>query len=120
MNNTISLEQISKTGIPDSKLILRQYKIDLMARFMIIKSINPKLGQSEIAKELGYSSDNLQRYKNDRNMLSPYKIPPDNTNKRRQKISIREHDLEGTQMTSNDLKRRQMTSEDVNEIYKIV
>ena len=34
MNNTFSLEQISKTGNLDANLILRQYKLDLMSRFM--------------------------------------------------------------------------------------
>ena len=34
MNNTFSLEQISKTGNLDSNLILRQYELDLLARFM--------------------------------------------------------------------------------------
>ena len=47
MNNTFSLEQLSKTFSLDSYLILRQYKLDLMARFMEIKSMNPKLEQSE-------------------------------------------------------------------------
>ena len=34
MKNTFSLDQISKTGNHDSNLINRQYKQDLMARFM--------------------------------------------------------------------------------------
>ena len=42
MNDTFSLQQISQTGNLDSNLILRQYKFDLMARFMEIKSNNPK------------------------------------------------------------------------------
>ena len=47
-----SLEQTSKTSNLDSNLILRQYKLDLKAWFMEIKSINPKLRQDQIAKEL--------------------------------------------------------------------
>ena len=43
MNNTFSLEKISKTSSLDSKLLLRQYKLDVMAWIMEIKSINPKL-----------------------------------------------------------------------------
>ena len=42
MNDTFSLEQISKAGNFDSNVIFRQYKVDLMARFMEIKSLNPK------------------------------------------------------------------------------
>ena len=38
--------------------------------------------QSEIANQLGYSTSALQRYRNDINMLSPYRIHPNNTNKR--------------------------------------
>ena len=71
MNNDFSLQQISQTGNLDSNSITRQYKLDLMARFMEMKCINPKLKQSEIAKEFGCSSGNLQRYKQDINMFSP-------------------------------------------------
>ena len=87
MNNTFSLEQLSKTGSLDSDSIMRHYKLDLMAKFMEIKSLNPKLGHDQMAKELGCSSSTLQRFRKDLNMLSPYGIPPSNTNKRRQKIS---------------------------------
>ena len=52
MNNTFSVEKISKTGNFDSNLILRQYKLDLMARFMKIKTVDPKLGQDHLEKEL--------------------------------------------------------------------
>ena len=44
-----------------------------MARFMEMKSNNPKLTQKEIAKELGYSDSTLKRYRNDINMQSPYR-----------------------------------------------
>ena len=40
MNNTFSLEQISKTGNLNADLILRQYKLDIMARFMQIESLS--------------------------------------------------------------------------------
>ena len=74
MINTFSLEQISKTGSLVSNLKLRQYKLDLMARFMERKSINPKLTQKEIAKELGKSTSSLQRCRNDINKLSPIQL----------------------------------------------
>ena len=66
---------------------------------MEIKSINPKKKQKEIAKELGYSTSTLQRYRNDIKMQSHYKS---NNRKRSSK-------------TSNDLKRPQMTSNDEND-----
>ena len=52
MKNTFSLQQISQTPSLYSNLLFRQCKLDLVARFMEIKSINPKLKQSERAKEL--------------------------------------------------------------------
>ena len=44
--------------------------------------------QSEIGIELGMSPSTLQRYRNDTNMLSPYRINPSNTNKRAKKFLI--------------------------------
>ena len=61
MNNNFSLQQVSQTGNLDSILILRRYTLDLMTRFMEIYSVNPKLKQSEITKELGCSSSVLQQ-----------------------------------------------------------
>ena len=49
---------------------------------MCIKFENPKMKQTEIANELSYSTSILQRYGNDINMLSPYRIYPNSTNKR--------------------------------------
>ena len=69
--STFSLEQISKTGILDAKLILRQYKQDLMARFMENKFINPKIKQKQTAKEMGYSDSTL-KHGNAIKMDSPY------------------------------------------------
>ena len=43
MNITFSLEQLSRTGNLDANSISRQYKLDSMARFMEIKTMNPKL-----------------------------------------------------------------------------
>ena len=56
MNNSFSLQQISRTGNLDSNLISRQYKLNLLADFMRVKNENPKIKQSEIADQLGYST----------------------------------------------------------------
>ena len=53
MNNSFSLQQISRTGNLDPNLISRQYKLDSMSKFMCIKFENPKLKQSELAYQLG-------------------------------------------------------------------
>ena len=39
--------------------------------------------QSEIANQLDYSTSTLQRYKNDINMVSPNRIHPNNSTKRK-------------------------------------
>ena len=104
MNNSFSLQQIQKTSNLDANLISRQYKLNLMADFMRVKYENPRMKQSEIANQLGMSSSTLQRYRNDINMLSPYRITPNNTKKRSKKAKIDDNsDLKRPQMTSNDL-----------------
>ena len=89
-----------------------------MADFMRVKYEKPKLKQSELANQLSLTCSTLQRYRNDINMLSPYRIHPNNTTKRTKKAkntnfdnnSHHYHNLERPQMTSNDLKRPQSGS----------
>ena len=100
MKHPYSLEKISRTGNIDANLNTRQYKLDLMARFVEIKAMNPQLKWNDLAKQLNHSSSTLQRYRNDLNMLSPYRIPS-NRHKRRPKTS------------NEDLKRPQMNSKDI-------
>ena len=52
MNSTISLEHIAKTGDLNADLILRQYISDKTTEFMKIESVDPKIEQCEIAREL--------------------------------------------------------------------
>ena len=112
MTNTFSLQQISRTSNLDANLISREYKLNLMADSLRVNYEKPKLKQREI---LGLPSSTLQGYRNDINMLSPYRIYP---NKQTKKVectnfdnnSHREHDLERPQMTSNDLTRTLATS----------
>ena len=85
MNNSLSLQQKQKTSSLDANLISRQYKLNLMADCMRVKYENPKLKQTEMAKQLGLSSSTLQRYKNDIKMFSPYRINLNYTNKRTKK-----------------------------------
>ena len=70
--NTYSISQVSRLGNLDSKLILRQYRLDLMSRFVQIKSDNSNTTQKEITKELGFSDNTLSRYRKDTKMTSPY------------------------------------------------
>ena len=107
MNNTPSLNEINKTANMDPNLLTRHYKLKLMNDFMHIKYQNPKMKQSEIANNLNMSSSTLQRYRNDINMLSPYRISHNNTKKRSKKAKIDNNDEpKRPQLTSNDKKTK--------------
>ena len=108
--NTPSLTEINQTANMDPNLLTRYYKLKLMNDFMNIKYQNPKMKQSEIANNLNMSSSTLQRYRNDINMLSPYRIDPNNNKKRPKKAKIDDNsDLKRPQMTSNDTIKNKKT-----------
>ena len=89
----------------DPNLLTRHYKLKIMNDFMYMKYQNPKLKQSELANNLNMSSSTIQRYRNDINMLSQYRISPNNVKKRTKKAKIDDNgDLKRPQMTSNDSK----------------
>ena len=67
--------------------------------------------QSEIANQLGMSSSTLQKYRNDINMLSPYRYNPNNTNKRTKKV--KNTDFDNNPHHETDVKRPQMISNDL-------
>ena len=75
---TPSLNEINKTANMDPNLITKHYKLKLMNDFTNIKYLNSKLKQSEIASQLNMSTSTIQRQRNDINMLSPYRINPNN------------------------------------------
>ena len=103
MNITPSLNERNKTANMDPNLLTRHYKIKLMNDSMHIKYQNPKMKQSEIANHLNMSSSTLQRYRNDINMLSPYRTSPNNVKKRPKKAKIDDvGDLKRPQTTSNE------------------
>ena len=120
MNNTFSLQQISRTGNLDSNLISRQNKLNLKAYFVRIKYSNMKLKQSEIANQLVYSSSTLQRYRNDINLVSPYTINSNNSNIGTKSLQIlfstRIHILI---LTLKVLKRPQITSLKLKQIQNL-
>ena len=107
MNNTFSLQQISRTSKPDANLISCQYKLSLMNDFLRLKYENPKLKQSQIADQLGYSTNTLQRYRYDINLLSPYRIQSNDNNKRTKKAS--NANFNNDSHREPDVKRPQMT-----------
>ena len=105
MNNTLSLNEVNKNSAMDPNMLTKYYELKLMNDFMNIKYQNPKMTQSEISSQLNMSPSTIQRYRNDINMLSPYKIKPNNVKKRTKKAKIGDNDdLKRPQMTSNDLK----------------
>ena len=105
MNNIPSLNEINRTANMDPNLLTRHYKLKIMNDFMYMKYQNPKLKQSELANNLNMSSSTIQRYRNDINMQSPYRINPNNVKKRTKKPKIDDIvDLKRPQLTSNDVK----------------
>ena len=117
MNNSFSLQQIQETNNLDANLISRQYKLYLMADFMRLKYENSRTKQSEIVNQIGLSTSTLQRFRNDINMLSPYRINPNNTSKRTKNVSNGNFDKNSTQ--KSDVKRPQMTSIDLKRPQSI-
>ena len=123
MNNNFSLQQIQKTSNLDPNLLSRQFKLNLMADFLRLKYENPKMKQSEITNQLSLSSSTIQIYRNDINVLSPYRIQSNNINKRIKKAintnsnndSQPNYDNKRPQMTSNDLKTSQTKSNKKNK-----
>ena len=73
-----------------------------------MKCQNPRLKQSEIANQSRYSTSTLQRYRNDINMLSPYRIQPNNSKQQAKKVSNTSFD--NNSHRNFDVKRPQMTS----------
>ena len=105
MNNTPSLNEINKNSAMDPNMLTKYYKVKLMNDFMNIKYQNPKMTQSEISSQLNMSSSTIKRYRNDINMLSPYRISRNNVKKRSKKAKNDNNDEpRRRQMTSNDLK----------------
>ena len=105
MNNIPSLNEINKNSAMDPNMLTKYYKLKIMNDFMYMKYQNPKLKQSELANNLNMSSSTIQRYRNDINMQSPYRISPNNVKKHTKKAKIDDiGDLKRPQLTSNDVK----------------
>ena len=117
MKKTPSLNEINKNSTMDPNMLTKYYKLKLMNDFLHIKYQNPKMIQSEISSQLNMSSSTIQSYRNDINMLSPYRINPNNVKKQQKKTKIDNNgDLKRHQMTSNDLKT---TSNDKKQNQKL-
>ena len=105
MNNTPSLNEINKNFTMNPNMLTKNYKLKLMNDFMNIKYQNPKMTQSEISSQLNMSPSTIQRYRNDINMISPYRINQNNVKKEQKKTKIDNNcDLKIPQLTSNDLR----------------
>ena len=107
MNNTPSLNEINKNSAMDPIMLTKYYELKLMNDFMNIKYQNPKMTQLEISSRLNMSPSTIQRYRDDINMISPYRINPNNVKKRSKKVKIDDiGDLKRPQLTSNDKKTK--------------
>ena len=109
MNNTPSLNEINKNSTMDPNMLTKYYKLKFMNDFLHIKYQNPKMTQSEISSQLNMSPSTIKRYRNDINMLSPYRISPNNVKKQQKKTKID---------NNGDLKRPQLTSRQLQMIKK--
>ena len=102
MINTPSLNEINKNSTMNPNMLTKYYKLKIMNDFMNIKYQNPKMTQSEISSQLNMSPSTIQRYRNDINMISPYR---NNVKKQQKKVKIDDiGDLKRPNLTSNDLK----------------
>ena len=89
----------------DPNMLTKYYKLENTNDFMNIKYQNPKMTQSEISSQLNMSPSTIQRYRNDIEMISPYRISPNIIKKQQKKAKIDNNDdLKRPQLTSNDLK----------------
>ena len=79
--NTPSLNEINKNSTMDPNMLTKYYKLKLMNDFMNIKYQNPKMTQLQISSQLNMSPSTIQRYRNDKIMISPYRINPNNVKK---------------------------------------
>ena len=105
MNNTPSLNEMNKNSTMNPNMLTKYYKLKIMNDFMNIKYQNPKMTQSQISSQLNMSPSTIKRYRNDINMLSPYRIHPNNVKKQQKKTTIGNNgDPKRAQLTSNDLK----------------
>ena len=85
MNNTPSLNEKNKNSTMDPNMLTKYHKLKLMNDFMNIKYQNPKISQSEISSQLNISPSTIQRYRNDINMISPYRFNPNNVKKQQKR-----------------------------------
>ena len=103
--NTPSLNEINKNSTMNPNMLTKYYKLKIMNDFMNINYQNPKMTQSQISSQLNMSPSTKQRYRNDINMISPYRIYPKNVKKQQKKAKIGNNDdLKRPQLTSIDLK----------------
>ena len=103
MNNTPSLNEINKNSTMDPNMLNKYYKLKLMNDFYEYQVSKSKNDTIRDIISIKYESFYYKRYRNDINMLSPYRISPNNTKKRSKKAKIDDiGDLKGPQMTSID------------------
>ena len=82
MNNKFTIDQLTKSETLHPNSINKYYKLNLMCKFMEIRSNDPKLTQKQICNQLGFSDSTIKRYRDDIHMDSPY-----DRNKYRKKIT---------------------------------
>jgi len=61
MSNNFTIEQLTKSETLNPNSINRLYKLNLMCKFMEIKTNNPQLTQKQISNQLGFSDSIIKR-----------------------------------------------------------
>ena len=110
MNINYSLDQKQKTCDLNADVIIRKNKLDKVAKFLELKSNNPKLKDSEIAKLLELSYSTIPRYRREIIILSPYSIPQSSKTNHKRNQKPPNTNVDDVTVTSKNLK---MTSNDI-------
>ena len=72
MNNNFTIDLAIKSESLNSKSIKRLYKQNVMLNFLYIETINPRMTQKQMSKQLGFSDGTIKRNGDDIQMDSVY------------------------------------------------
>ena len=72
MINHFTIDQLAKSETVDLTSIKSSYKLQILCKFLEMKSSQPKLTQKHFSKQLDYSDSTIKRYRDDIQMDSPY------------------------------------------------
>ena len=116
MNESFTLDELPKSDTLDPNYIDRLYKLNLMCKFMVKKSNEPRLTQKQNCNQLGFSDSSNKRYRDDIQMNSPY-----NRNNQKKRFSKRKANtnITSTQdLTTNESSKSSSNKKTKNNVIK--